>query len=143
MLSLFTILTSGGIVLFQRTPSSASSLSSTSSTYLIDRIISEVFLSERSNEKEYSTDGYTLKWTFANELGLIFVAAYSKILELKWINELLVSVKNMFVKMYADALKRGDTPTVIEDLNGVTCKFGVWFDKKLQSYEGGKVEFAD
>ena len=80
-----------------------------------------------------------MKWTFANELGLIFVAAYSKILELKWINELLVSVKNMFVRMYSDALRRGETPVVIEDLNGVTCQFGVWFDRKLQSYEGGKV----
>ena len=113
--------------------------SSTTPTYLIDRLISDVFMQERSSEREYARDGYTVKWTFANELGLIFVAVYQKILELTWVDELLVAVKRTFVKLYADALKRGDTTTVINDLNGVKCHFGTWFDGKVQSYEGLKV----
>jgi signal recognition particle receptor subunit alpha len=135
MLDLFTVLTSGGIVLFQK-----SQLSSQSApTYLVDRLISDVFVQERSSEKEYAKDGYTVKWTFANELGLIFVAAYQKILELTWVDELLVAVKKMFVKLYADSLKRGDTTAVISDLNRVECHFGSWFEGKVQSYEGAKV----
>ena len=140
MLDLFTVLTSGGIVLFQRTQLTSSSSGSPSSPrYLIDRVISDVFMQERSSEKEYAEDGYTIKWTFANELGLIFVAVYQKILELTWVDELLVTVKKMFVKLYADGLKTGDTSAVIADLNGVKCQFGTWFDAKVQFYEGAKV----
>lgn len=138
MLDLFTVLTSGGIVLFQRSQA-ASSASTSAPTYLINRVISDVFMQERSSEREYAKDGYTVKWTFANELGLIFVAAYQNILELTWVDELLVIVKRMFVKLYADSLTKGDTQAVINDLNGVKCHFGNWFDGKVQSYEGTKV----
>jgi hypothetical protein len=135
MLDLFTILTSGGIVLFQKSQAS----SHNAPTYLIDRVITDVFLQERSSQKEYATDGYTIKWAFANELGLIFVAAYQKILELTWVDELLVTVKRMFVKWYAETLKTGDTTAIINELSGVECRFGTWFDGKVQSYEGAKV----
>jgi signal recognition particle receptor subunit alpha len=138
MLDLFTVLTSGGIVLFQRSQTTSSS----SPTYLIDRVISDVFMQERSSDREYARDGYTVKWTFANELGLIFVAVYQKILELTWVDELLVTVKRMFVKLYADSLKTGDTTAVIDDLNGVKCHFGTWFDERVHSYERIKVFFA-
>jgi signal recognition particle receptor subunit alpha len=99
-------------------------------------------MQERSNEKEYAKDSYTVKWTFASELGLIFVAVYQKILELTWVEDLLVAVKRMFVKLYSDALKSGDTTAVINDLNGVKCHFGTWFDDKVQSYEGAKVSLS-
>jgi signal recognition particle receptor subunit alpha len=137
MLDLFTILTSGGIVLFQKSQTSSSSHSAP--TYLIDQVISNVFMQERSSEKEYAKDGYTIKWTFANELGLIFVAVYQKILELTWVDELLTSVKRMFVKLYADNLKVGNTSSVIKELNGVQCHFSTWFDGKMRSYEETKV----
>lgn len=137
MLDLFTVLTSGGIVLFQRSQATSSS----SPTYLIDRVISDVFMQERSSDREYARDGYTVKWTFANELGLIFVAVYQKILELTWVDELLVTVKRMFVKLYADSLKTGDTTAVINDLNGVKCHFGTWFDERVYSYERIKAFF--
>jgi len=136
MLDLFTVLTSGGIVLFQK--SQSASLTS-APTYLIDRVISDVFMSERSSEKKYAKDGYTIKWTFANELGLIFVAVYQKILELTWVDEFLVVVKRMFVKTYGEKLKSGNTTAVINDLHGVQCHFGSWFDAKVKGYEGTKV----
>jgi signal recognition particle receptor subunit alpha len=135
MLDLFTVLTSGGIVLFQRSQASSSS----APVYLVDRLISDVFMQGRSSNKEYAKDGYTVKWTFVNELELIFVAAYQKMLELTWVDELLSAVKRMFVKSYADSLKRGDTTAVISDLNGVECHFGTWFEGKVQSYEGARV----
>lgn len=96
-------------------------------------------MQERSNEKEYAKDGYTVKWTFANELGLIFVAVYQRILEITWVEDLLVAVKRMFIKMYGDMLKAGDTDKVVEELNGVECHFGSWFEQKLKSYEVSKV----
>jgi len=146
MLDLFTVLTSGGIVLFQRSQASpngsapsSSSTAVSAPTYLIDKLISDVFMQERSSEKEYIRDGYVAKWTFANELGLIFVAVYQKILELTWVDDLLLAVKRMFVKMYADALKRGDTAGVINDLTNVECHFGSWFDGKVRAYDRAKV----
>jgi len=135
MLDLFTVLTSGGIVLFQN----SQSLSHNAPTYLIDHVIGYIFMQERSNEKEYAKDGYTVKWTFANELGLIFVAVYQRILEITWVEDLLVAVKRMFIKMYGDMLKAGDTDKVVEELNGVECHFGSWFEQKLKSYEVSKV----
>ena len=137
MLDLFTILTSGGIVLFHESQGSAQSAPS----YLIDRLISDVFMQQRSSDKEYAQDGYTVKWTFANELGLIFVAAYQKILALTWVDDLLVAVKRMFTKLYGDSLKAGDMAAVISDLNGVECHFGSWFENKVTAYEGTKVLF--
>ena len=147
MLDLFTVLTSGGVVLFQRSQGSfnGSSFSSTvlsAPTYLIDKLISDVFMQERSSEKEYARDGYVAKWTFANELGLIFVAVYQKILELTWVEDLLLAVKRMFVKAYADALKKGDTTAVINDLSNVECHFGSWFDGKVKAYEAAQVTHA-
>jgi signal recognition particle receptor subunit alpha len=142
MLDLFTVLTSGGIVLFQRTPS-ATSATSSAPTYLIDKLISDVFIQERSSEKEYDRDGYRVKWAFANDLGLIFVAVYQRILELNWIDELLQAAKRMFTKMYADMLRRGDTTAVIDHLAGVECRFGQWFDGKVKSYEGAKVKIPN
>ena len=134
-------------MLFQRPPSSppvaaSSSSSSSAVTYLIDRVISDVFMQERSNEKEYARDGYTVKWTFANELGLIFVAVYQKILELTWVEEFLVSVKRTFVKLYGDNLRNGDTKIVINDLHGVQSRFRTWFDLKVQVYEGSNRKSA-
>lgn len=96
-------------------------------------------MQERSSDKEYAKDGYTVKWTFANELGLIFVAVYQKILELTWVEDLLVAVKRMFVKLYGDTLKVGDTTKIVNELNGVECHFGAWFEGRLKSYEGTKV----
>jgi signal recognition particle receptor subunit alpha len=140
MLELFTVLTSGGIVLFQRTDSpSATSATSSAPTYLIDKLISDVFMQEHSSEKEYARDGYRVKWTFANDLSLIFVAIYQRILELNWIDELLLAAKRMFVKMYGDMLRRGNTAAVIDHLTGVECRFGQWFDGKVEYYEGAKV----
>ena len=137
MIDLFTILTSGGIVLFQKPQTS--SASSVPPTYLVDQVISNVFMQERSNEKEYEKDGYTIKWTFANELGLIFVAVYQKILELTWVDELLASVKRMFVKMYADMIRSGDMNGIVKDLSGPQCHFGSWLDGKMGNYESIKV----
>ena len=134
MLDLFTILTSGGIVLFQKSQSLHSA-----PIYLIDSVISDVFMQGRSSEKEFAKDGFTVKWTFANELGLIFVAVYQKILELTWVDDLLVTVKRAFVKAYGEALRAGDNTAVINDLNRIECHFGTWFDGKVQSYEGAKV----
>lgn len=74
MLDTFEILTTSGVVLWSRTyvPVSAN---------VINSLIRDVFIEERIQPQSddagakptYRKDGYTLKWTAAKDLGLIFV----------------------------------------------------------------------
>jgi len=70
MLDTFEILTTSGVVLWSKTyvPVGPS---------LINDFIRDVFIEDRvqrtAANPTYKKDGYTLKWTVAKELGLIFV----------------------------------------------------------------------
>lgn len=74
MLDTFEILTTSGVVLWSRTyvPVGAN---------IINSLIRDVFIEERiqpqsedaGSKPTYRKEGYTLKWTAAKDLGLIFV----------------------------------------------------------------------
>jgi signal recognition particle receptor subunit alpha len=69
MLDTFEILTTSGIVLWSKTyaPVGAG---------LVNSLLRDVFIEERPNQSAhptYTKDNYTLKWTTAKDLGLIFV----------------------------------------------------------------------
>jgi signal recognition particle receptor subunit alpha len=76
MLDTFEIITTSGVVLWSKTyvPVTPS---------LINNLIREVFIEERGanaradnsggQKPTYKRDGYTIKWTAAKDLGLIFV----------------------------------------------------------------------
>lgn len=74
MLDTFEILTTSGVVLWSRTyvPVGAN---------VINSLIRDVFIEERivpqpedaGSKPAYRKEGYTLKWTTAKDLGLIFV----------------------------------------------------------------------
>jgi len=76
MLDTFEILTSSGIVLWRKHYSPVS-------PHLINSLINDVFIEERSGgghtEKDgatlpaYKKEKYTLKWTGAKDVGLVFV----------------------------------------------------------------------
>ncbi|RWR94658.1 signal recognition particle receptor subunit alpha [Cinnamomum micranthum f. kanehirae] len=70
----------------------------------IDTLIRSCLLEERSGDASYNYDApgaaYTLKWTFHNELGLIFVAIYQRILHLLYVDDLLSMVKQEFSQIY-------------------------------------------
>lgn len=116
MLDLFTIVTKGGFVLFQKTfaPINGSP---------VQDLIKNVLIEERAGTDSYSKDNYALKWTFANENDLVFVVAYQKILQLNYLDELLQTVKRMFLDDY---FKGAD-----DDY----ASFGPVFDKVLVQVE--------
>lgn len=116
MLDLFTIVTKGGFVLFQKTfaPINGSP---------VQDLIKNVLIEERAGTDSYSKDIYALKWTFANENDLVFVVAYQKILQLNYLDELLQTVKRMFLDDY---FKGAD-----DDY----ASFGPVFDKVLVQVE--------
>ncbi|KAL3628634.1 hypothetical protein CASFOL_027680 [Castilleja foliolosa] len=70
----------------------------------IDTLIRSCLLEERSGASSYNYDApgasYTLKWTFHNDLGLVFVAVYQRILHLLYVDDLLSMVKQAFADIY-------------------------------------------
>lgn len=78
MLDTFEILSTSGVVLWSKTyvPIGAN---------VINSLIKDIFIEERAGaaidedsaqKPTYKKEGYTLKWTTAKDLGLIFVVCY-------------------------------------------------------------------
>ncbi|KAK9061097.1 hypothetical protein SSX86_018277 [Deinandra increscens subsp. villosa] len=99
MLEQLLIFTRGGLILW-----TCKELGNALRGSPIDTLIRSCLLEERSGAASYNYDvpgaSYTLKWTFHNELGLVFVAVYQKILHLLYVDDLLAMVKREFSVIY-------------------------------------------
>ncbi|KNA25056.1 hypothetical protein SOVF_010110 [Spinacia oleracea] len=99
MLEQLLIFTRGGLILW-----TCKELSNALKGSPIDTLIRSCLLEERSGLASYDYDApganYTLKWTFHNDLGLVFVAVYQKILHLLYVDDLLSMVKREFSVVY-------------------------------------------
>ncbi|KAI3462096.1 hypothetical protein Pfo_018759 [Paulownia fortunei] len=99
MLEQLLIFTRGGLILW-----TCKELGDALRGSPIDTLIRSCLLEERSGAAPYNYDApgaaYTLKWTFQNELGLIFVAVYQRILHLLYVDDLLSMVKQAFSEIY-------------------------------------------
>ncbi|CAI5467914.1 unnamed protein product [Closterium sp. Yama58-4] len=76
----------------------------------IDALIQNCLLQERSGEKTFQYNAkdqsaYTLKWSFHNELGLVFVAVYQRMLQLLYVDDLLTAVRDEFAEGHYDPKK--------------------------------------
>ncbi|KAK9457131.1 SRP54-type protein [Dipodascopsis uninucleata] len=124
-MDLFTIFTTGGIVLWQKKfqPVSPS---------IIDSLVADIFIEGRKRsgeESSFTKDLYTVKWTTANDLGLIFVAVYQSLLRITFIDDLLYSVKKLFTTLYENELKKRD-PSYLP-----VCKFDDYFNFRYAELE--------
>ncbi|KAI3874127.1 hypothetical protein MKX03_029803 [Papaver bracteatum] len=99
MLEQLLIFTRGGLILW-----TCKELGDALKGSPIDTLIRSCLLEERSADSSYHYEApgaaYTLKWTFNNDLGLIFVAVYQKILHLLYVDDLLSMVKKEFSEIY-------------------------------------------
>ncbi|CAH9092498.1 unnamed protein product [Cuscuta europaea] len=99
MLEQLIIFTRGGLILW-----TCKGIGNALKGSPIDFLIRTCLLEERSGSAAYNYDvpgaAYTLKWTFHNELGLVFVAVYQKILNLLYVEDLLSMVKREFSQIY-------------------------------------------
>ncbi|KDP38687.1 hypothetical protein JCGZ_04040 [Jatropha curcas] len=99
MLEQLLIFTRGGLILW-----TCKELGNALKGSPIDTLIRSCLLEERSGAAFYNYDApgaaYTLKWTFHNDLGLVFVAVYQRILHLLYVDELLAMVKREFSEIY-------------------------------------------
>ncbi|KAF7806536.1 signal recognition particle receptor subunit alpha-like [Senna tora] len=99
MLEQLLIFTRGGLILW-----TCKELGNALRGSPIDTLIRSCLLEERSGAASYNYDvpgaAYTLKWTFHNELGIVFVAVYQRILHLLYVEDLLAMVKREFSEIY-------------------------------------------
>lgn len=99
MLEQLLIFTRGGLILW-----TCSEVGNALKGSPIDTLIRSCLLEERSGAALYNYDApgaaYTLKWTFHNELNLVFVAVYQKIFHLLYVDDLLAMVKREFSEIY-------------------------------------------
>ncbi|KAF2273337.1 P-loop containing nucleoside triphosphate hydrolase protein [Westerdykella ornata] len=131
MLDTFEILTTSGVVLWSRSYAPVSS-------NIINSLIRDVFIEERiqpqsgdaGQKPTYRKETYTLKWTTAKDLGLIFVAVYQSLVHLTWIDKLLDNVRALFVGLYGEQLKK-------EHTSKLDCSnFAPYFERQIQDLEG-------
>jgi signal recognition particle receptor subunit alpha len=66
----------------------------------IDALIRSCLLEERSADATFSHDNYALKWAFHNDLGLVFVAVYHRMLRLLYVDDLLAAARREFSRLY-------------------------------------------
>ncbi|WZY68526.1 hypothetical protein YC2023_000766 [Brassica napus] len=95
MLEQLLIFTRGGLILW-----TCKELGKALKSSPIDTLIRSCLLEERSGEVSFNYEAYTLKWTFHNDLGLVFVAVYQRILHLLYVDDLLSMVKESFSEIY-------------------------------------------
>ncbi|XP_057495519.1 uncharacterized protein LOC130780534 [Actinidia eriantha] len=99
MLEQLLIFTRGGLILW-----TCKELGNALKGSPIDTLIRSCLLEERSGAASYNYDApgaaYTLKWTFHNEMGLVFVAVYQRILHLLYVDDLLAMMKQEFLEIY-------------------------------------------
>ncbi|KAF9923915.1 hypothetical protein FBU30_006054 [Linnemannia zychae] len=122
MLDFFTIATKGGLVLWSKAygPSKSSP---------INNLIQDVLIEERSSTQIYYKDNFAVKWSFVNDLDLIFIAVYPKSLGLTYIDMLLRAASSQFSDRYSERIlrKSGGIPQ-LKDWN-------VQFEALLQTIE--------
>lgn len=87
MIDIFSIFDKGGSLLFSEKYNA-----SVKNEETINVLINSVLLEERSSAKMWTQGEYTYKWTFDNELGLVFVAVYLNLSQLLYIEDLLDAV---------------------------------------------------
>ncbi|CAE6441880.1 unnamed protein product [Rhizoctonia solani] len=88
----------GGAILWSRsfTPSSSP----------VNSLVREAIIQDRTAPEDvFEKDGYAIKFKFVNDLELIFVVAYQRILQLTYVDDLLNVMRSVFVDMFAPFLK--------------------------------------
>ncbi|KAI9208885.1 SRP54-type protein [Polychytrium aggregatum] len=100
MLDSVAIFTAGGIVLWSRQYCNFKG-----GIDPIGALVKEVLVEERGHTSSFIKDSYELKWLLRNDLNLIFVVVYQKILHLSYIDDLLDKTAQVFCERYLNEIK--------------------------------------
>ncbi|BGO91245.1 hypothetical protein NBRC10512_001308 [Rhodotorula toruloides] len=145
MLDHCSILTQGGLVLWER--------SFTPSASPFDTLIREALIEQRSTSTTTTTaegavsrwdkDAHSLLWLLANDLDLVFCVAYQRILSLPYVADLLEAIRKAFLKAYRETVEaivestRGKDVLVLGGAGGGKAAFGLFGQKGWQKVFAG------
>lgn len=109
----------GGIVLWSRSFTPEAQRVAASAASPVNSLVREALIEGRTGEEKYEKDGYAVKWTFVNDLELIFVVsassvvhswplrtqlylqvAYQRILQLTYVDDLLAALRDLFIRLF-------------------------------------------
>ncbi|KAJ2162615.1 hypothetical protein GGF46_000488 [Coemansia sp. RSA 552] len=108
MLDQFVIATKGGVVLWTKEYAEVAGQP-------VDALVRDVLIQQGARTEQrakYTTKAYSLEWTFANELNVIFVAVYQKILQLPYMEDLLRLVRRHFIARFEQEIRALVDPAV-------------------------------
>ncbi|PCH38272.1 signal recognition particle binding protein [Wolfiporia cocos MD-104 SS10] len=99
MLDYCSISHKSGILLWSRSfaPTSHAAGSVTSP---VSSLVREALVEGRTADNSFEKNGLAFKWTFVNDLELIFVVAWQRILQLTYVEDLLNALKTVFLKLF-------------------------------------------
>eukprot|EP00172_Hildenbrandia_rubra_P000586 Plantae.Rhodophyta-Hildenbrandia_rubra.ctg13130.p1 GENE.Plantae.Rhodophyta-Hildenbrandia_rubra.ctg13130~~Plantae.Rhodophyta-Hildenbrandia_rubra.ctg13130.p1 ORF type:complete len:618 (+),score=136.91 Plantae.Rhodophyta-Hildenbrandia_rubra.ctg13130:204-2057(+) len=103
----------------------------------LDRFVREILLEERTSQSSLSFDSYTLEWTLSNDLGLVFVVIFQRLLPPSYSERLLSLVKSAFVEKFGERIKAEDVDTIEFDV------FTSTFEKLHTAAEAEAMSKAD
>ncbi|CAM9174810.1 unnamed protein product [Ascophyllum nodosum] len=98
MLDHVSVFSKSGLVLWSRTMAKLKGNP-------IDDLVQNILLEEKGGSNMVVTEWYTLRWSLANELGLVVVALYQKSLQLHYVERLVDSIKRDIIQRFGPSLK--------------------------------------
>jgi len=116
----------------------------------VNALIRETFIEGKtaSNGDGFEKDGYSVRWTMENGLGLVFVVVFPALLPLTYVPALLAKVKQLFLALFepyirslvdslSDTLATSSALRVLQD-QLVAEKWEQIFDRALRGCEGDR-----
>lgn len=107
MLDALSISMPSGLVLWQKSYSSDPASSNAGGP--LNSLVQEVLLNNERNtsasSNRHDKNAQSCMWTLANDLGLIFVVVWPRILHLTYLEKLLETMKTLFISMFGDTIR--------------------------------------
>lgn len=106
MLDALSISTPSGLVLWSKSyGSDANGATGGPLNSLVQEVLLNNERNSTSSSNRHDKDAQSCMWTLANDLGLIFVVVWPRILHLTYLEKLLETMKTLFISMFGDTVR--------------------------------------
>ncbi|KAL7420879.1 hypothetical protein Q5752_004833 [Cryptotrichosporon argae] len=147
MLDHISISHQSGLILWSRSFTPTFATLAVSSSSPVNALVRQVFIEGKANEDTFEKEGYSVRWTLENGLGLVFVVVFPALLPLTYIPQLLQRTKQLFLSLFqpyldqlVDSLSSGavaaDSALLLLKGKIVEERWDKIFERCLRSCEG-------
>ena len=102
MIDLFCVFTAGGLILWMKT------YAENSYEEILNTFIKSVLIDEKRNLDFFKINGLIIRWKIINNQGLYFICAYREMYNLLYVDRLIDSTADFFVRRVIPTLKKED-----------------------------------